>query len=300
MLFYVLLLVMGASSLCSSSSAGGGLSVSPIKHLEASVAASSARGSVAAIRCKQDNQECVVVVSLKPFTLGNNFKPTQPTVHEEQMEKMFGIKTRALSSSQIPASFCIQLGSSCTGTMTGFAADIQHLMGVAMEKVESHRSLYSESMSVDRVVRAIASTVQRAARSQGGRPYGIQALFVGLDSQGKLQLYTIDPTGGWQHYGAGATAVGRGAKEVRALLYKQIKNGTLMKDSDGNVSNALRMAISSLVGESIKESDNKENFANDHKLEALLVLKSSRNDCSMRRIDDSEVYSCLKQISEKE
>jgi hypothetical protein len=73
-----------------------------------------------------------------------------------------------------------------------------------------------------------------------------------------------------------------------------------MKDSDGNVSNALRMAISSLVGESIKESDNKENFANDHKLEALLVLKSSRNDCSMRRIDDSEVYSCLKQISEKE
>ena len=276
------------------------MSVSPIKHLEASVAASSARGSVAAIRCIQDNQECVVVVSLRPSTTVNNLKSTPPAVNEKLTEKLFGVKTKTLSSLQTPASFCIQLGGSCTCTMTGFAADIQHLMGVAMEKVESHQALYSQSMSVDRIVRAIASTVQSAARSQGGRPYGIQALFVGLDSQGKFQMYTIDPTGGWQHYGGGATAVGRGAKEVRALLYKNIKNGTLTEDSDGNVSNALRIAISSLVGESIKEGDNEEDFANNHKLEALLLWKTKRDECSMRRIDDSEVDSCLKQIREKE
>jgi 20S proteasome alpha/beta subunit len=142
-------------------------------------------------------------------------------------------------------------------------------------------------MSVDRIVRALSSTVQLAALAEGGRPFGVQALVVGLDKKDKLLLYTVDPTGGWQHYGGGATAVGRGAEKVRTLLYKAIKDASTSDDRGARV--ALRIAISALVEKPIKNGG--DNDAD--KLEAVLVWKSKNGSCRLARILDSEVDSCL-------
>jgi hypothetical protein len=61
------------------------------------IAASSACGSVAPICCIQDNQECVVVFSLRPSTLTNNFKSMLPTMNKKLAENMFDdVKPRTL------------------------------------------------------------------------------------------------------------------------------------------------------------------------------------------------------------
>ena len=180
--------------------------------------------------------------------------------------------------------------------MTGFAADVQHLTRVTLSQVESHQMIYSHAMSVDRIVLKLSSFVQRAARVKGGRPYGVQALIVGLDAEGKFQLYTVDPAGGWQHYGGGATAVGQGAEDVRAQLYKAMQNATLT-NSDSGPNEALTRAVFSLVGKSVRDSGDVD-YSN--KLEALLVWKSEIGSCCVSRIDDSEIQSCLKRIVDKE
>ena len=271
-----------------SSSVGGGLSISPVEHLEASVAASSAHGSVAAIKSVQDEQECVILVIFSP----SKTIALQKVEQKLPSQRRFGLKVSQEANTHQPR--WTQLGESSVCAMTGFASDIQHLTGVTLNQVESHQSLYSHAMSVDRIVRALAACVQRPARSKA-RPYGIQALIVGLDAQRKFQLYTVDPAGGWQHYGGGATAVGRGAEEVRAQLYKALKDRLATKDKD--TKQALKMAISSLVGKSLDE----DAISNDYssKLEALLLWKSEEG-CCVSRIDDSEVMRCLKRMRRKE
>jgi 20S proteasome alpha/beta subunit len=174
--------------------------------------------------------------------------------------------------------------------MTGFAADVQHLTRVTLKLVESHQMVTSHAMSVDRIVMALSSTVQLAALAEGGRPFGVQALVVGLDKNDKMLLYTVDPTGGWQHYGGGATAIGRGAEEVRTRLYKAIKDDA--SDDHSGAKAALRIAISALMEKPIKNWD--DNDAD--KLEAILVWKSKNESCRLARIHDSEVDSCLQSV----
>lgn len=273
---------------------GGRLSVSPITHLASSVAASAAHGSVAAVRSlERDKQEYVVIVTFKPSKTAPLLQ--EPQTREKPTETRFGLKLSNAATQATASARWTQLGDSSVCVMTGFAADVQHLTGVTLKQVETRQCIYSHAMSVDRIVRALASTVQRAARFQESRPYGVQALVVGLDTQGKIQLYTLDPLGGWQHYGGGATAIGRGAQDVRAQLYKELMNATTTED-EKDASEALRIAITSLVGESINEND--ETDYSD-KMEALLVSKSESGSCCVSRIDDSEVDACLKRILEK-
>jgi 20S proteasome alpha/beta subunit len=121
----------------------------------------------------------------------------------------------------------------------------------------------------------------------------VQALVVGLDKKGKMLLYTVDPTGGWQHYGGGATAVGRGAEEVRTQLYKAKKDAASNDDLGARV--VLRMAIASLLKNSVKNDGN--NIADN--LEAILVWKSENGSCRLAKIRDSELDSCLQSILDK-
>ena len=281
-------LLLLLSVLIEGSSRTGGASVSPIKHLEASLAASSAHGTVVAVRSLQDQQECVVLVTHRPLDTTATRK--HPNVADSTQE-LFGL---CISDEPGTASWrWTQFGGSCVCAMTGFAADVQHLTRVTLRQVESHQTLYSHAMSVDRIVRALSFTLQRAALEEGGRPYGVQALVVGLDKKDKMLLYTVDPTGGWQHYGGGATAVGRGAEEVRTKLYKARRDAVSSVHLGAKA--ALKIAISSLVEKPIK--DGGYNIAD--KLEALLIWKSEDGSCRLARILDSEVNSCLRSILDK-
>jgi len=141
---------------------------------------------------------------------------------------------------------------------TGFAPDADHVLGVAAGRVLSRISVFDAAAggrSVDphRLVREDLSAMMiDAAMSDGGRPLGLQLLVVGtsaLSSSSRrrrsttteeedellsLELYTVDPSGGWRSCAGSGTAVGRGAKGVRSSLLqrREEEEKTTMRDSE--------------------------------------------------------------------
>jgi len=119
---------------------------------------------------------------------------------------------------------------------TGFAPDADYILNVAAGRVFSRISIYgtpssssmSSTKSVDphRLVREdICPMMMDATMSDGGRPFGVQLLVVGQSAFARrrsndcpLEIYTIDPSGGWRSCVGSGTAVGRGAEKVRVLL----------------------------------------------------------------------------------
>ncbi|KAL7460194.1 hypothetical protein ACHAXS_000656 [Conticribra weissflogii] len=121
---------------------------------------------------------------------------------------------------------------------TGFAPDAQHILNVAAGRILSRASIYDANLSgngrsgksVDphKLVREdLSSILSDAAMSEGGRPLGLQLLVVGQSTlsfpsaSSALEIYTIDPSGGWKNWhGIGAT-IGRGAERVRSSLLRR-------------------------------------------------------------------------------
>ena len=119
---------------------------------------------------------------------------------------------------------------------TGFAPDADYILNVAAGRIFSRISIYdtpsslsklsTKSVDPHRLVREdLAPMMTDATMSGGGRPFGVQLLVVGqsaLSQQSSndcpLEIYTIDPSGGWRSCIGSGTAVGRGAEKVRGLL----------------------------------------------------------------------------------
>ncbi len=113
---------------------------------------------------------------------------------------------------------------------TGFASDAEHLLNIAAGRVLSRISIYdapsssslTSGKSVDphRLVREdVSSMMIDAAMSDGGRPWGVQLLVIGQSALSRNQLldiYTIDPSGGWRHRHGAIAAIGRGAERIAA------------------------------------------------------------------------------------
>ncbi len=125
---------------------------------------------------------------------------------------------------------------------TGFAPDATHMLNVAAGRILSRISVFdapssptaafgSSGKSVDphRLVRDdLSSMMIDAAMSDGGRPLGVQLLVIGQtalttkqakDNAPSLELYTIDPSGGWRSCIGKGTSVGRGAERVCSSLF---------------------------------------------------------------------------------
>lgn len=117
---------------------------------------------------------------------------------------------------------------------TGFAPDADYILNLSAGRIFSRISVYdtpsflsqSSTKSVDphRLVREdISPMMMDATMSGGGRPFGVQLLVVGQSAQRSsndcsLEIYTIDPSGGWRNCIGSGTAVGRGAERVRVRL----------------------------------------------------------------------------------
>ncbi|KAL7516762.1 hypothetical protein ACHAWX_001744 [Stephanocyclus meneghinianus] len=117
---------------------------------------------------------------------------------------------------------------------TGFKPDIDHLMHVAAGKVLARTAIYDATLgssgrsgkSIDphRLVREDLSSIimEEALASDGARPFGVQLLVIGQSTQANhLEIYTIDPSGGWRSHVGWGTAVGRGADRVRDSFSKR-------------------------------------------------------------------------------
>ena len=265
--------------------------MSPIQNLEASLAASMAQSTTIAVK---SNDSCVVLA----YQSSNN--RASKLLAKPLLIKSFEKSGLALCSSP-DSSFSTLLSRLrfltplCFCTMTGFAADVSHLMNVLAKIAESHQAVYSEHLPLAKCVRSLSSILQRAARLDGGRPYGIQSLMIGLDSNhgsGRgFQIYSCDPTGLYRYFSSGKAVIGRQAESIGKELS--------MSSPDDAIS-ALSVCLQAIV-----KASKDDNFATQikdgsHAWEALLLWKSAAGDCEVGRIDSEFLSNRFREILEQQ
>jgi 20S proteasome alpha/beta subunit len=141
--------------------------------------------------------------------------------------------------------------------MTGLASDVDYLSRTLQKQANVHRTIYeaSHALATLKVVRNLADLLQEAVQWQGGRPFGVQALVVGMDrtvsntatATTRLNLFSLDPSGGFRHWGS-ATAIGRGAQQVRKHLYESLisKKKQAPSNGKGALDEAMRACMTAM------------------------------------------------------
>ena len=156
---------------------------------------------------------------------------------------------------------------------TGFSPDVDHILNMAAGRVFSRISVYdapsfissssTSGKSVDphRLVREdLSSMMIDAAMSEGARPLGIQLLVIGQSvlsskrSNNSLEIYTIDPSGGFRSCIGRGSAIGRGAQGVCSSLMKEEKLNKNIYGWRGALDRAMLAAVDAL--ESTDEDGN--------------------------------------------
>ncbi len=245
---------------------------SPIKHLEASLAASSAHSTIVAIRC----DDCVILVSRSQKEEASELMPREQDSETTMFEGLTVCKDRGNRWKR--------LTSTTVCTMTGLTADVQHLMGVLTRQVESHQALYCDSQPIQLTIRNLATIFRRTAQREGSRPFGAQALMVGREASG-WQIYTVDPTGLWRHFGSGSTAIGRHADKVKEALKEALEEVPVL-----NAKLGLDMALSSIM-KGVSKSN--EKFDSDT-YSGLLISMDENGCCQMSKITADSIDECYK------
>ena len=167
-------------------------------------------------------------VTLASVLTGTEEVPEGITTTSSLEPKLYPIN---LPGRHTPAVSILSTGNYCHGispllvAFTGFTPDVHHLTLRAAKDYSNHLHMYGGMpMRTDKVAKNLADVVKSEASSDGGRPFGVQALVVGDRPRSKqLQLYTIDPAGGCTHWSGGATAIGKDAELVRKCLLRCLR-----------------------------------------------------------------------------
>ena len=262
--------------------------MSPIQNLEASLAASMAQGTTIAIK---SNDGCVVLV-YHSSGHGSSTLLVKPSVIKSF--EMSGLPLCFPPDSSFLSSRWRFLTPLCFCTMTGFAADAAHVTNVLAKIAESNQAVYSEHLPLAKCVRSLSTILQRAARRDGGRPFGIQSLLVGLDSKrgngSGFQIYTCDPTGLYRHFSSGQTAIGRHAEAIRKEL-----SGSNPDDA----ACALRVCLQAMLKPSKDDNVAIEVDDGSHALEGLMLWKSASGDCKVAQIDSEFLGQRFRELREQ-
>lgn len=165
------------------------------------------------------------------------------------------IHTAQLTLSQSSKRWTL-LGPGTLCCMTGLASDVDYLTRRLQQLVE-HDAMVQDGAYVPTVharVSSLATMMRAVTHWSTDRPYGVQALMLGrqpmastnsttstTDRLETLSLVTLDPSGGYRHWGV-ATAIGRAASLVRKRLYE-----SLLRTSVTSVETALTVCLNATV-----------------------------------------------------
>lgn len=118
--------------------------------------------------------------------------------------------------------------------MTGFLPDVRHLIKYTARLISNHDFVYapsssSSSMRIQKhIILPISKYLRQVAFSGGsGRPFGVQILFLSASSSSRvndMDIYTLDPSGGYKFWNSGATVIGKKAFLARQTLYSELVN----------------------------------------------------------------------------
>ncbi|KIO30220.1 hypothetical protein M407DRAFT_156863 [Tulasnella calospora MUT 4182] len=100
---------------------------------------------------------------------------------------------------------------------SGLLADGRHIGNRAREEAENYRETYRTPTPVQALADRIGLYVQAYTLYSSVRPFGISAIFGGIDKEGP-QLYVVEPSGIF--YGYHGAAVGKGRQLAKTELEK--------------------------------------------------------------------------------
>jgi 20S proteasome alpha/beta subunit len=302
--------------------------ISPIQNFEPSWTASSAGGTtiaipfalndVANLHEKKDSigSDAVLLIfrSTSPVALSSQFRGDAMKNRETERTRsalftLSGLRIFGYvytNSDCIPLSLASQrwalLGSTAICSMTGFAPDIDYLTRYLQKLIDNHRTMYEStsmaktaSMSPMKLVESLAEELQEAGQWQGGRPFGVQILMVGLDrimeQSTSLGIFTLDPSGVYRRW-RGAAAVGHNGKIIRDRLFKYWFSQNSAREFHDDGVEALYSGLHASVLSRIDESVNLER---SDIYEALLVWQV-KNELCIAQIDRTQINDLRESI----
>lgn len=190
------------------------------------------------------------------------------------------------------------LGPSTVACMTGMVSDVDYLTRVLLKQVDTHRICYEGSriMPTIELVQGLQQQLRLVTFYKEGRPFGIQALLIGTrgtpTQQPKLDIFSLDPSGGYRHWGS-ATAIGKKADIVRRHLHDSLSNRE--EKASLPVQEAMDVAVKALLQRDL--TDGKRPDMNVP--QALLIwMSKTKRTISVASIDPHSVALHVKEIVE--
>lgn len=178
--------------------------------------------------------------------------------------------------------------------MTGLSSDVDHVTRVLQKHVQDHRGIFDEAslpMPVSGIAKWLAETVRSAAKWNGGRPYGLQALLVGREDSQNLSVYSVDPSGAWRHWGSGCTAIGRNSEDIRQQLHDELQE----EPANLNPLRSLKVALKALLLATRAASVNQDN---DDYNAVLVWVDPGGSQCRVATVDSRALKACRDEIWE--
>jgi len=158
--------------------------------------------------------------------------------------------------------------------IAGLSSDARLLIDQARIYCQSNRLLYDEPLDIEVLVGRMGDIIQAYTQHGGVRPFGVSLIFGGVDLTGQ-RIFSLDPSGSYRGYKA--TAVGRRADEINALLEKEYKEEVTLYEAVGL---AVRMLNSALEEKALPET--------------VKVVVIPTDTKTFRRLSDEEVAKYLK------
>jgi 20S proteasome subunit alpha 2 len=119
----------------------------------------------------------------------------------------------------------------------GMGPDSRVLVKRARKLAAQYKAEFGEPVPVKVLVRQIAGVMQEFTQSGGVRPFGVALLVAGIDADGAVSLFQVDPSG--SYWAWKASAIGKGMLNAQAFLEKRYKD-------DDELDDCVNMAILTL------------------------------------------------------
>mmetsp|Transcript_6837 Transcript_6837/g.9987 ORF Transcript_6837/g.9987 Transcript_6837/m.9987 type:complete len:278 (-) Transcript_6837:83-916(-) len=240
--------------------------VPPVHNLQASLTASIAHGTTVAMRV----DDSVIIVHRSPKSM-SKFQALQSKTSGSSFKKhgltLLPFISHSRWSLLAPNLFC---------TMTGFSSDISHLMMVLSRTNELHHINFNQQLPLHKSVLSLSSILKDATKQKGGRPFGIEALLIGIDKDNEWQIYSCNPTGLYRHFSRGTSIIGRNHEQILKEIDKKGGVNIDMKSRD-----ALKLCLSAMLASSDRTT---ESQYSDDTFEGLFLWKSDTDCCYISRI----------------
>jgi 20S proteasome subunit alpha 5 len=148
---------------------------------------------------------------------------------------VLAVEKRITSPLMIPATIekIVPIDKHIGCAVSGLVADSRTLIDHARVECANHWFVYNQDMKVESVAQAVSNLAIRFGDNDSdgpamSRPFGVAMLFAGVDKTG-AQLYHLDPSGTFLHFGA--KAIGSGSEGAQQSLQEAYHKSMTLEEA---------------------------------------------------------------------